>query len=110
MTADELRARAARASLQACLATPDRTQALRQLRVPTLVVHGTADNLIGVRGATGHSGCDPARGAGRVRRDGPRAAAALVARPGRPDRRPGPTRGGRHGWLTWVRESAHHRH
>jgi pimeloyl-ACP methyl ester carboxylesterase len=50
MAADELRARAARASLQVCLATPDRTEAIRQFRVPTLVVHGTADNLIGVRG------------------------------------------------------------
>ena len=59
---DEVRARAARAfdraydpagfarQLQACLTTPDRTEALRRLDVPALVVHGAADPLIGVSG------------------------------------------------------------
>lgn len=62
MAADELRERAARAfdraydpvgfarQLQACLTTPDRTDALRRLDVPALVVHGAADPLIGVSG------------------------------------------------------------
>ena len=62
MAADELRARAGRAfdraydpagfarQLRACLTTPDRTAALRRLDVPTLVVHGAADALIGVSG------------------------------------------------------------
>ena len=36
--------------LQACLTTPDRTDALRRLDVPALVVHGAADPLIGVSG------------------------------------------------------------
>ncbi len=60
--ADELRARAARAfdraydpagfarQLQACLTTPDRTEALRRLEIPALVIHGAADPLIGVSG------------------------------------------------------------
>ena len=59
---DEVRARAARAfdraydpagfarQLQACLTTPDRTEALRRLDLPALVVHGAADPLIGVSG------------------------------------------------------------
>ena len=62
MAADELRARAGRAfdraydpagfgrQLQACLTTPDRTEALRRLDLPALVVHGAADALIGVSG------------------------------------------------------------
>ena len=61
-TPDEVRARAARAydraydpagfarQLQACLTTPDRTDALRRLELPALVVHGAADPLIGVSG------------------------------------------------------------
>ncbi len=62
MAADEVRARAGRAfdraydpvgfgrQLQACLTTPDRTEALRRLDLPTLVIHGAADTLIGVSG------------------------------------------------------------
>lgn len=62
MAADEVRARAGRAydrafdpagvgrQLQACLVAPDRTEALRGVRVPTLVVHGADDSLIGVSG------------------------------------------------------------
>ncbi len=59
---DEVRARAARAfdraydpagfarQLQACLTTPDRTEALRRLDLPALVVHGADDPLIGLSG------------------------------------------------------------
>jgi pimeloyl-ACP methyl ester carboxylesterase len=36
--------------LAAALAATDRTEALRSLRVPTLVVHGDADRLVGVSG------------------------------------------------------------
>jgi pimeloyl-ACP methyl ester carboxylesterase len=36
--------------LAAALAATDRTQALRSLRVPTLVVHGEVDRLVGVSG------------------------------------------------------------
>lgn len=36
--------------LTACLVTPDRTEQLRELAVPTLVIHGTDDHLIGVSG------------------------------------------------------------
>lgn len=36
--------------LQACLSTPDRTEVLRRVEIPTLVVHGAADPLIGVSG------------------------------------------------------------
>ena len=36
--------------LAAALAATDRTEALRALRVPTLVVHGDADRLVGVSG------------------------------------------------------------
>ncbi|GAA3696932.1 alpha/beta hydrolase [Microlunatus aurantiacus] len=62
MAADEVRARAGRAfdraydpvgfgrQLQACLTTPDRTEALCRLDLPTLVIHGAADTLIGVSG------------------------------------------------------------
>ena len=61
-TPDEVRARAARAydraydpagfarQLQACLTTPDRTEDLRRLDLPSLIVHGDADALIGVSG------------------------------------------------------------
>ena len=50
MAADELRARAARASFAGLPGHPRPRRGQRQLRVPTLAVHGTADNLIGVRG------------------------------------------------------------
>ncbi len=62
MAPDELRARAGQAfdraydpagfgrQLQACLAADDRTQSLRLLQVPTLVIHGADDTLIGVSG------------------------------------------------------------
>jgi pimeloyl-ACP methyl ester carboxylesterase len=62
MAADELRARAGRAydraydpagfgrQLQACLTAADRTESLRRLQVPTLVIHGADDTLIGVSG------------------------------------------------------------
>jgi len=36
--------------LAAALAATDRTEALRSLRVPTLVVHGDVDRLVGVSG------------------------------------------------------------
>lgn len=36
--------------LMACVTAPDRTDQLRQLNVPTLVIHGTDDQLIGVSG------------------------------------------------------------
>lgn len=39
-----------RRHLFAVLRAPDRTSALRQLRMPTLVVHGTADPLVSVSG------------------------------------------------------------
>lgn len=59
---DRLRSRAARAwdrchypigaarQLVAIMASPDRTAALRQVRVPTLVIHGEADVLVGPSG------------------------------------------------------------
>ncbi|HEY5784894.1 MAG TPA: alpha/beta hydrolase [Microlunatus sp.] len=62
MAAEELRARAGRAfdraydpagfarQLQACMTTPDRTENLRRIDLPALVVHGAADALIGVSG------------------------------------------------------------
>ncbi len=62
MAAEDLRSRAARAfdraydpagfarQLQACLITPDRSEALRRLEMPALVVHGAVDALIGVSG------------------------------------------------------------
>ncbi len=62
MPAAELRLRAGRAfdraydpagfarQLQACLTTPDRTEDLRRLDLPSLIVHGDADALIGVSG------------------------------------------------------------
>ena len=36
--------------LQACLTAPDRTEMLQRVELPTLVVHGAADPLIGVSG------------------------------------------------------------
>jgi pimeloyl-ACP methyl ester carboxylesterase len=36
--------------LAAIVATPDRTPQLRELRLPTLVIHGTADPLVHVSG------------------------------------------------------------
>lgn len=62
MAADEVRARAGEAydraydpvgfgrQLNACMTAPDRTEALRGLRVPTLVIHGADDTLISVSG------------------------------------------------------------
>ncbi|HEY5846928.1 MAG TPA: alpha/beta hydrolase, partial [Microlunatus sp.] len=62
MAAEELRSRAGRAfdraydpagfarQLKACMTTPDRTEALRRLDLPALIVHGAADALIGVSG------------------------------------------------------------
>lgn len=62
MAADEVRARAGRAfdraydpvgfgrQLNACVTAPDRTEALRSLQVPTLVIHGADDTLIGLSG------------------------------------------------------------
>jgi pimeloyl-ACP methyl ester carboxylesterase len=59
---DRLRRRAARAwdrchypigaarQLVAIMASPDRTAPLRQVRVPTLVIHGEADPLVGPSG------------------------------------------------------------
>ena len=36
--------------LAGILASPDRTENLRELKVPTLVIHGAQDNLVGVSG------------------------------------------------------------
>jgi pimeloyl-ACP methyl ester carboxylesterase len=39
-----------RRQLSAILTQPDRTKALRQLTIPTLVIHGTADPVMGISG------------------------------------------------------------
>ena len=39
-----------RRQLSAILTQPDRTEALRQLTIPTLVIHGTADPVMGISG------------------------------------------------------------
>ena len=69
----ELRDRAARAfdrafhpqgvarQLAAAMATPDRTEDLRRLRLPTLVIHGAEDPLIDVSG--GHATAEAIPGA-----------------------------------------------
>ena len=43
--------------MQAILAQPDRSRALREVSVPTLVIHGLADRLVHVSGgrATAHA-------------------------------------------------------
>jgi pimeloyl-ACP methyl ester carboxylesterase len=45
--------------LAAALAATDRTEALRSLRVPTLVVHGDADKIIGVSGGEATAAAAP---------------------------------------------------
>ena len=77
---DQLRDRAARSfdrcyypdgvarQLHACLTTPDRTEALGRLDLPTLVIHGVADPLISVTG--GRATAAAIRGAELLEIDG----------------------------------------
>jgi pimeloyl-ACP methyl ester carboxylesterase len=79
-TEDELRDKAARAfdrafdphgvarQLAAARSAPDRTEQLRQLRLPTVVIHGADDPLIGVSG--GHATAEAVPGAELVLLDG----------------------------------------
>ena len=79
--------------LVAILASGDRTEALRRLDVPTVVIHGTDDPLIDVSGGKATAAAIPGAEAGADRGDGPRPAApamAAVRRPDRGERRAGP--------------------
>jgi pimeloyl-ACP methyl ester carboxylesterase len=64
------------------VASSDRTERLRALDVPALVIHGAADPMRDVSG-----GRDPGRRAARHRRDGPQPAPRAVARVRDADRR-----------------------
>ncbi len=78
--------------LAAALGTPDRTEDLRRLDLPTLVIHGAEDPLIAVSGGRATADGDPRSGAGCDRGDGSRAAEAPLADRGRTGRRAGQAR------------------
>ena len=94
----------------AILAAGDRTAALGQIRVPTLVVHGTEDQVIGISGGEATAAAIP--GARLLRVPGlghelPRVLADPGRRPG-PERRSGRWRPrwlGPCGWCSWPTPS-----
>jgi pimeloyl-ACP methyl ester carboxylesterase len=81
--------------LRAILASGSRKERLRQVRAPTLVIHGTVDPLV-PRGRQGHRGLDFRRETSDDRRHGSRAADPDVAANHRGDRQACP-RGVRRG-------------
>ena len=72
--------------LAAIIASGDRTQELHRIHAPTLVIHGSADRLVGPVGRPGHRACDPGRLADDGQGHGPRPAACDLAAPDRRDR------------------------
>ncbi len=65
--------------LAAAMTTPDRTEDLRRLDLPTLVIHGAEDPLICRERRAGDRKSDSRSGAGRNRRHGSRPAPTAVA-------------------------------
>ena len=65
--------------LAAIYASGDRSEALADVAVPTLVIHGRDDTLITPSGGTLHRRGDPQRQPAAARRHGPRPPAAAVA-------------------------------
>ena len=65
--------------LLAIVASGDRTEALRELDVPTPVIHGTDDTLVDVSGGKATAAAIPGARAGADRGDGPRPPGAAVA-------------------------------
>ena len=58
--------------LAAIIASGDRSKRLAEIRVPTVVIHGTKDKLVAPSGRPGHRQGDPGRAPGEGRGHGPR--------------------------------------
>ncbi len=83
--------------LVAVAASGDRTEALGALDVPTLVIHGRQDSLIGLSGGEATAAAIPGCRSAGLRADGSRPSRALLAADGRRDLQ---HRGARRGALT----------